>query len=159
MKHTRDREGKPAGAHARPPGSRKTPTRLGVIAATVATLLFAIPVGSAVADPKPSLKALSKQAEELHTEIETLSEQYNGQREKLKTAKKSVDAAQKTLATSESDLAAKRAKARCWPRTPTSTAASARPSSSPPPTTPRASSTGRPPPTRWSSSRAQRSTR
>ncbi|MBT2233109.1 NlpC/P60 family protein [Nonomuraea sp. NEAU-A123] len=111
MKYTRNREGKPAGAHARPPGSRNASTRLGVIAAAVATLLFAVPVGSAAADPKPSLKALSKQAEELHTQIETLSEQYNGQREKLKTAKKAVEAAQKTLATSESDLATKRAKA------------------------------------------------
>ncbi|MFI7146683.1 NlpC/P60 family protein [Nonomuraea sp. NPDC050022] len=111
MKQTRDRGGKPAGAHARSPELRKVPTRLGVIAATIATLLFAIPVGSAVADPKPSLKDLSEQAEELHTQIETLSEEFNGQREKLKKARKSAEAAQKTLSTSEADLAAKHAKA------------------------------------------------
>ncbi|MFI7129119.1 C40 family peptidase [Nonomuraea sp. NPDC050153] len=78
---------------------------------TVAALLFAIPVGSASADPKPTLKDLADQATKLHTDIETLSEQYNGQREKLKTAKKAAEAAEKTLTSSESDLAAKRAKA------------------------------------------------
>jgi cell wall-associated NlpC family hydrolase len=77
----------------------------------VAALLFAIPTGSASADPEPSLKELSEQVEKLHVEIETLTEQYNGQREKYKIAKKSADAAQKTLADSEADLAAKRAKA------------------------------------------------
>ncbi|MEV4170044.1 NlpC/P60 family protein [Nonomuraea sp. NPDC049709] len=78
---------------------------------TIAALLIAIPVGSASADPKPSLQDLAKQVEKMHTEIETLSEEYNGQREKLKTAKKASEAAQKTLATSEADLEAKRAKA------------------------------------------------
>ncbi|MGI5285523.1 C40 family peptidase [Nonomuraea polychroma] len=78
---------------------------------TVAALLFAIPTGSASADPEPSLKELSEQVEKLHVEIETLTEQYNGQREKYKIAKKAADAAQKTLADSEADLAAKRAKA------------------------------------------------
>ncbi|MFC4011852.1 NlpC/P60 family protein [Nonomuraea purpurea] len=78
---------------------------------TVAALLFAIPAGPASADPKPSLKELAKQVEELHTEIETLTEQYNGQREKLKTAKTTSEAAQKTLAASEADLTAKRARA------------------------------------------------
>ncbi|MEV0235143.1 NlpC/P60 family protein [Nonomuraea sp. NPDC050786] len=89
----------------------KRPRHVGVVSLTVAALLFAVPVGSASADPKPSLKELASQAEKLHTEIETLTEQYNGQREKLKTAKKTSEAAQKTLATSQSDLAAKRAKA------------------------------------------------
>ncbi|MGW0802205.1 NlpC/P60 family protein [Nonomuraea sp. NPDC002799] len=78
---------------------------------TIATLLFAIPFAPASADPKPSLKDLANQVEKMHTEIETLSEQYNGQREKLKTAKKSSEAAQKTLTASEADLATKRAKA------------------------------------------------
>ncbi|MFG1704872.1 NlpC/P60 family protein [Nonomuraea sp. M3C6] len=82
-----------------------------MVSVTIAVLLFAIPVGSASADPKPSLKDLSEQVEKLHTEIETLAEQYNGQREKLKTAKNASDAAQKTLASSEADLAGKRAKA------------------------------------------------
>ncbi|WP_308250515.1 C40 family peptidase [Nonomuraea rhizosphaerae] len=110
MKYAHNREGKPAGSDARPPERRKASTRLGVIGATVAALIFTVPLGAA-ADPKPSLQELSKKAEELHTQIETLSEQYNGQREKLKTAKKASDAAQKTLASSESDLAAKHAKA------------------------------------------------
>ncbi|WP_090766722.1 NlpC/P60 family protein [Nonomuraea maritima] len=96
-----------AGRHAR---TRRSGL-LGVVSLTVAATLLAAPVGSASADPKPSLQDLAKQVEKMHNDIETLSEQYNGQREKLKTAKKAADAAQKTLSTSESDLAAKRAKA------------------------------------------------
>ncbi|WP_327088816.1 C40 family peptidase [Nonomuraea sp. NBC_01738] len=110
MKRTRNREGKPAGKHARPP-ERGSRLRFAAVAATVAALTLVIPVGSAAADPKPSLKQLSEQVEKLHTDIETLSEQYNGSREKLKAAQKAVDAAKKTLATSESDLAVKRQKA------------------------------------------------
>jgi cell wall-associated NlpC family hydrolase len=67
--------------------------------------------GPAAADPKPSLESLSKQVEHMHTEIETLSEQYNGQREKLKSAQKTAQDAKRTLSTSEADLAAKRAQA------------------------------------------------
>ena len=43
--------------------------------------------------PSPPFKDLAKQVEKMHNDIETLSEQYNGQREKLKTAKKAADAA------------------------------------------------------------------
>src|SRR5690606_18456217 len=62
-------------------------------------------------DPRPSLKEPSEQVEEMHLEIETLTEQYNGQREKLKAAKKAVANAKKRLATPEADLTAKKAKA------------------------------------------------
>ncbi|MEV0386392.1 NlpC/P60 family protein [Nonomuraea sp. NPDC050643] len=72
--------------------------------------MIAVPVGSASADPKPSLQDMAKQVEKLHVDIETLAEQYNDQREKLKTAKKAAEAAEKTLSTSEADLAAKHAK-------------------------------------------------
>ncbi|MFC7591746.1 C40 family peptidase [Nonomuraea antimicrobica] len=82
-----------------------------MVSVTVAAFLIAVPVGSASADPKPSLQDLAKQVEQMHTEIETLSEDYNGQREKLKAAEKTADAAQKTLATSQADFEAKRAKA------------------------------------------------
>ncbi|WP_235030231.1 C40 family peptidase [Nonomuraea solani] len=78
---------------------------------TVAAFLIAIPVGSASADPKPSLQDMAKQVEKLHVDIETLAEQYNDQREKLKNAKKAADAAEKTLSMSEADFEAKRAKA------------------------------------------------
>lgn len=105
----KNRGEKSAGTNARPP--ERAWRRLGVAGVTVAALLFAIPMGPASADPKPSLKDLSEQVEKLHVEIETLTEQYNGQREKYKTAQKAADAAQKTLADSEADLAAKRAKA------------------------------------------------
>ncbi|TMR08098.1 NlpC/P60 family protein [Nonomuraea turkmeniaca] len=111
MKRTLGRGEKSAGRHARPPERAWLSRRLGVVSITVAALLIAIPIGSASADPEPSLKELSEQVEKLHVEIETLTEQYNGQREKYKVAKKAADAAQKTLAASETDLAAKRAKA------------------------------------------------
>ncbi|GGT34701.1 NlpC/P60 family protein [Nonomuraea spiralis] len=111
MKRTLDREGKPAGRHARPREQARRSRRLGVIGVSVAALLFAVPVGSAAADPKPPLSELADKVEKLHEEIETLSEDYNGQRERLKAAQKANDSAQKTLANSESDLAAKRAKA------------------------------------------------
>ncbi|SEM98472.1 NlpC/P60 family protein [Nonomuraea pusilla] len=110
MKRTLDRAGKAAG-EARPPERARRSRRLAAIGAAVAALLFAIPVGSASADPKPSLKELADQVQGMHTEIETLSEQFNGQREKLKAAQKAASAAEKTLSTSEADLAAKRAKA------------------------------------------------
>ncbi|MER6944385.1 NlpC/P60 family protein [Nonomuraea sp. NPDC000554] len=114
MKRTRDRGGKSAGKHARPPEpapSSRRVLRFGVVGAAIAALVFTLPVGSAAAEPKPSLKELSDRVEKMHNEIETLSEQYNGQREKLKAAQKAVNAAKKVLATSETDLAAKRAKA------------------------------------------------
>ncbi|MGN9843001.1 C40 family peptidase [Nonomuraea sp. H19] len=111
MKRTLSREGKSAGKNARPPERARRRRLLGVAGVIVAALLFAVPTGPASADPKPSLKELSDQVEKLHVEIETLSEQYNGQREKYKVAKKAADAAQKTLTGSEADFAAKRAKA------------------------------------------------
>lgn len=121
MKRTRNREGKPAGKHARPPERRQTrpasPTaertfnRFAIIGAGIAALALVFPVGSASADPKPSLKELSQQVEELHTQIGTLTEEYNGQREKLKTAQKTAKAAKETLARSQADLEEKRGKA------------------------------------------------
>ncbi|PZG15537.1 hydrolase [Nonomuraea aridisoli] len=107
VKRLRERTGR----HARPSVRGRRSRLLGVVSLTVAATLLAVPVGSAAADPKPSLQDLADQVEKMHTEIETLAEQYNGQREKLKTARKAADAAQKTLADSEADLAAKRAKA------------------------------------------------
>ncbi|NUR84055.1 MAG: NlpC/P60 family protein [Nonomuraea sp.] len=111
VKRTLDRRGKSAGRHARLPERTGRSRRLGLVGAVVAALLVAVPVGSASADPKPSLSELADQVEKLHEEIETLSEEFNGQRERLKTAQKANEAAQKTLSTSEADLAAKRAKA------------------------------------------------
>ncbi|GAA2210370.1 C40 family peptidase [Nonomuraea monospora] len=109
---TRNGGEKAAGRHARPQERLGRSRRLGgVVSLTLAALLIAIPVGPASADPEPSLQDLAKQVEKMHNEIETLTEEYNGQREKLKTAKKAADAAQKTLSTSEADLEAKRAKA------------------------------------------------
>ncbi|MDF5758934.1 NlpC/P60 family protein [Spongiactinospora sp. TRM90649] len=85
--------------------------RLAVIGAAFLALSVATPLMSATADPKPSLKELSSQVEKLHEQIGTLAEQYNGERVRLTQAKRAADLAQKTLSTSESDLAAKRHKA------------------------------------------------
>lgn len=112
VKRTRERGGQPAGTRARPRERAQRSRRLsGVVSLTLAALLIAVPVGPASADPKPSLQDLAKQVEKMHTEIETLTEQFNGHREKLKTAQKAAAAAQKTLSGSEADLEAKRAKA------------------------------------------------
>ncbi|MFI6604306.1 NlpC/P60 family protein [Nonomuraea sp. NPDC050536] len=107
MKRTRDRGGKQAGKNARPP--ERLARRLAVVATTLTALVLALPVTSATAAPKPSLKELSAQVQAMHTQIETLTEQYNGQRERLKTAKKSVEIAKKTLADSNAQLESKRA--------------------------------------------------
>ena len=111
MKRTHDRERTATSGPARPSERPGRLRRVGVLGAAVAALLLAIPVAPASADPKPSLKELSKQVEEMHVEIETLTEEYNGQREKLKTAKKAVENARRTLAASEADLGAKRGRA------------------------------------------------
>ncbi|WP_308164004.1 C40 family peptidase [Nonomuraea sediminis] len=108
MKRTRDRGGKQAG-NARPP--ERLARRLAVVGTTLTALVLALPLTSAAAEPKPSLKQLSAQVQAMHTQIETLTEQFNGQRERLKTAKKSVEIAKKTLADSETQLETKRAAA------------------------------------------------
>ncbi|MEV0586900.1 C40 family peptidase [Nonomuraea sp. NPDC050310] len=107
MKRTRDRGEKTAG-DARPPERRR---RFAVVATALAALSLALPLGPATADPEPSLKELAARAEKMHTEIGQLSEQFNGQRVKLKTAEKTAAAAQKTLSTRQQDLAGKRARA------------------------------------------------
>ncbi|WP_113699805.1 C40 family peptidase [Nonomuraea lactucae] len=118
MKRTRGHERVSAGTQARPP-KRSVPRRLAVLRTALAAFtvitafaglagLVVVPAAPAAADPEPSLEALSKQVEKMHTEIETLAEQYNGQREKLKSAEKSAEAAKEALAASEAELAAKR---------------------------------------------------
>ncbi|MDP9864400.1 MULTISPECIES: C40 family peptidase [Streptosporangium] len=82
-----------------------------VIGLAFASLTLGTPLVSATADPQPGLQELAKQVEKLHTEIETLTEQYNGGRVKLKQAQRAAASAKKTLAVSESELAARRTKA------------------------------------------------
>jgi cell wall-associated NlpC family hydrolase len=71
-------------------------------------ITFGAPVVSATADPKPTLKELTAQVEHLHTEIETLTEQYNGERVRLKEAERSAELAKRTLARNESELQIRR---------------------------------------------------
>ncbi|MEU7883107.1 C40 family peptidase [Microbispora bryophytorum] len=113
----RTRGGRPAGRHARGrqsgsgtagPGAIR---RLAFVGVAISAITFGAPVVSATADPKPSLKELTAQVEDLYTEIETLSEQYNGERVRLKTAERSADLAKKNLAKSEAELAVRRQKA------------------------------------------------
>jgi cell wall-associated NlpC family hydrolase len=72
---------------------------------------FGAPLVSATADPEPSLGELKKQVERLYEDIESLTEEYNGQRVRLTQAKRAADQAGKTLERSEADLEAKRDKA------------------------------------------------
>ncbi|WP_433247431.1 NlpC/P60 family protein [Streptosporangium sp. CA-135522] len=84
---------------------------MAVIGLAFASLTLGTPLVAATADPQPNLKELAKQVEKLHTEIETLTEQYNGERVKLKQAQRAAESAKKTLAVSESELASRRTKA------------------------------------------------
>ena len=81
--------------------------RLAIACLSAAVLVFGTPA-TAAADPEPSLAKLSAKVEKLHEEIETLTEQYNGERVKLTDAKKVAERARKTLATSRAELAARR---------------------------------------------------
>ncbi|MEU1735267.1 NlpC/P60 family protein [Streptosporangium sp. NPDC020145] len=112
MKRTRNRGRESAGGNARHREHRVRRPRHKVVIAGLAfaSLLLGAPF-AATAEPKPSLQELAKQAEKLHTEIETLTEQYNGGRVKLKQAQRAAESAKKTLAASESQLAERRTKA------------------------------------------------
>ncbi|WP_235558389.1 NlpC/P60 family protein [Sphaerimonospora mesophila] len=79
------------------------------VALTVIT--FGAPTVAATAEPKPDLKKLAAEVERLHEEIESLAEQYNGERVRLKAAQRSAAIAKKNLAKSEAELADRRQKA------------------------------------------------
>jgi cell wall-associated NlpC family hydrolase len=70
-----------------------------------------VPMVAATAEPKPTTKQLAAEVEKLYSDIETLSEQYNGERVRLTAAQRSADVAKKTLAKSASELAERRQKA------------------------------------------------
>ncbi|WP_433220971.1 NlpC/P60 family protein [Microtetraspora malaysiensis] len=106
--------GRSAGRHAR--GRRRRPRssaggpirRVAFLGVTLVAMTFAVPAVSATADPKPSLKELTAEVERLYDEIETLTEQYNGARVKLKEAERSAELSKKTLAKSEAELETRR---------------------------------------------------
>ncbi|MEV8636121.1 NlpC/P60 family protein [Streptosporangium sp. NPDC051023] len=108
----RNRGKERAGKHARhrEHATRGLSRKAAVIGLAFASLVLGTPL-VATADPQPSLQQLAKQAEKLHTEIETLSEQYNGEQVKLKQAQRAAESAKKTLSVSQSELAARRTKA------------------------------------------------
>jgi hypothetical protein len=68
-----------------------------LVGALATALALGTPALSATADPEPSLGRLTKQLESLHVEIEKLTEQYNGERERLKKARQTAERAQKVL--------------------------------------------------------------
>ncbi|WP_344966696.1 C40 family peptidase [Streptosporangium fragile] len=113
MKRTRGRGQGHAGrdARGRERTSRGLRRRIAVIGLAFAALTFGTPLVAATADPQPSLQELADQAEKLHNEIGMLTEQYNGERVKLKQAQRAAESAKKTLAVSESELEARRTKA------------------------------------------------
>ncbi|MEV7806851.1 NlpC/P60 family protein [Microbispora sp. NPDC088329] len=81
------------------------------VGVALTAITFGAPVVRATADPKPSLKELTEQVESLYTEIESLTEQYNGERVRLKAAERSAELAKKNLAKSEAELEVRRQKA------------------------------------------------
>jgi cell wall-associated NlpC family hydrolase len=85
--------------------------RIALITVTLTAVSFGSPMMSATADPKPSLNQLKTQVEHLYDQIESLTEQYNGQKERLKQAQRSAELAKKTLTKSQTDLDEKRRKA------------------------------------------------
>ncbi|GII84458.1 hypothetical protein Ssi03_24480 [Sphaerisporangium siamense] len=122
MVQPRRTPGKSAGRHARPrehttrarlAGAipRRLPRRIALIATALTVLTFGSPLVAATAEPKPSLTQLKKQVEDLYNQIESLTEQYNGQKERLKQAQRSADLAKKTLTKSQADLEEKRRRA------------------------------------------------
>ncbi|MDP9848224.1 C40 family peptidase [Streptosporangium lutulentum] len=113
MKRTRERGGKHTGGDVRRRGNvpRGLTRRMTITGLAFACLTLGTPLLAATADPKPSLQEQAKQVEKLHNEIGTLSEQYNGERVKLKQAERAAESAKKTLAVSESELEARRSKA------------------------------------------------
>ncbi|WP_214413375.1 C40 family peptidase [Sphaerisporangium fuscum] len=113
--------GKSAGRHARSrergarawlgravSAPRSLTRRIALVTATLTAVTFGSPLMAATAEPKPNLNQLKKQVEQLYNDIESLTEQYNGQKEKLKQAQRSAELAKKTLARSQGDLEAKR---------------------------------------------------
>ncbi|MFF0308658.1 NlpC/P60 family protein [Streptosporangium sp. NPDC004379] len=113
MKRTPRRgSGRPAGpVPMRERASRRLSGRTASIGLAFTLLAVGAPMTSAGADPKPDLRQLAKQVEKLHVEVETLAEQYNGARVKLKQAQRAAEVAKKNLSTSETELESRRTKA------------------------------------------------
>jgi cell wall-associated NlpC family hydrolase len=111
-RHARSRERSPRAWFSGAMGaSLRVPRRIALVTATLTAMTFGSPLMAATADPKPSLNQLKTQVEHLYNQIESLTEQYNGQKERLKQAQRSADLAKKTVAKSQTDLQDKRRKA------------------------------------------------
>lgn len=111
-RHARSRERSPRSWLGTVMGApRRLPRRIALVTVTLTAVTFGSPLIAATAEPKPSLNQLKTQVEHLYNEIESLTEQYNGQKERLKQAQRSADLAKKTLAKSQTDLEEKRRKA------------------------------------------------
>ena len=104
-KHARRRR---SGSGTAGPGAIRRLTFVGV---ALTAITFGAPVVRATADPKPSLKELTAEVEQLYTDIESLTEQYNGERVRLNAAERSAQLAKKNLAKSEAELEVRRLKA------------------------------------------------
>ncbi|WP_308426273.1 C40 family peptidase [Streptosporangium pseudovulgare] len=113
MKRTPSRGSRRSAGHVpmRERVSHRLPGRAAFIGLALTLLAVGAPLTSAGADPKPDLQQLAKQVEKLHVEVETLSEQYNGARVKLKQAQRAAEVAKKNLSASETELESRRAKA------------------------------------------------
>lgn len=78
-----------------------------LLAALAAIVTITSLVGSASAEPKPSLSELKARVERYYDEIEKLTEQYNGLKVRLEKAKKAETQAKKALHESQLGLDAK----------------------------------------------------
>ncbi|WP_248959750.1 C40 family peptidase [Sphaerisporangium perillae] len=111
-KHARARERNPRAWFGGASGTAwRLPRRIALVTATLTAMTFGSPLMAATAEPKPTLNELKTQVEHLYNQIESLTEQYNGQKERLKQAQRSADLAKKTLVKSQVDLEEKRRKA------------------------------------------------
>lgn len=104
MQGTRTRESVPS-------EQRRPWRRLLILTMALATMTVGTPLGSAAADPQPSLKELTDRVEKLHEQIGTLAEQYNAERIRLEQAKRAAELARKNLAARSAELEARREKA------------------------------------------------
>jgi outer membrane murein-binding lipoprotein Lpp len=77
---------------------------------------FGAPALSATADPEPSLRQLTKQVENLHIEIEKLTEDYNRERERLKKARQTADRRRRSCARTRTSSPCAGSARGCWCR-------------------------------------------
>lgn len=93
--------------HRRARGFRR---RVFAVSGALLATSVVVPTTAAAAKPQPDLKEARAKAERLHTELEQLTEQYNGLRVRLTQAKRAAKVAEENAKRHEKVLAAERKK-------------------------------------------------